>query len=149
MRKTYIIVIGIFLAAALLLAGACGSDTPLKPPSVDFTRTFYVPLTGVHMESFNFKKGDNIEGKLTADGKFTIDLSVTYSETPPEGGKSYESLNRVLETGEIMEKNFSFVAPVSSEYVFLFSGFYADNVKAGKDYEGLHQTVSLDITVNP
>ena len=155
MRKTQIV--GVLLIAALLLVGACAptpapapAPTP-EPQSREFTREFFVPMTGLRIECFEFGEGDKVEGKFTVDGQYTIDLSVIYAETLPEGGKAYSPSNCILETGEALQKSFSFVAPVSSEYAFFFAGFYADKVDSGKPYEGLHETVTLTlyITVQP
>ena len=155
MRKTQIV--GVLLVVLLLLVGACAptpahapAPTP-EPQSREFTREFFVPMTGLHVECFDFSEGDRVEGEFTVDGQYTVDLSVIYAETLLEGGKAYSLSNCILETGEALQRSFSFVAPVSSEYAFFFAGFYADKVDDGKPYEGLHETVTLNlyITVNP
>ena len=155
MRKTQIV--GVLLVAVLLLVGACTpTSTPApaptpEPQSREFTREFFVPMTGLRIECFEFNEGDKVEGKFTVDGQYTVDLSVIYAETLPEEGKSYNPSNCILETGETLQSNFSFIAPVSGEYAFCFAGFYADKVDSGELYEGLHETVTLNlyISANP
>jgi len=152
MRKTQ--VVGVLLVAVLFLVGACAptsapapAPTP-EPQSREFTREFFVPMTGLRIECFEFSEGDKVEGKFTVDGQYTVDLSVIYAETLPEEGKAYSLSNCVLKTGEALQRNFSFVAPVSSEYAFCFAGYYADKADSGESYEGLHETVTLDLYIS-
>ncbi len=125
------------------------APAPVPPEPREFSRTFNVPMTDVHIEYFDFGEGDRIAGKFTVAGQYTVNLWVIYEETLPEGGKVLSPSNCVLETKEALEKNFSFITPVSSRYAFFFGGFYADKADSGMPYRGLSQIVRLDITVYP
>lgn len=152
MRKTLIIG-GASLIAMLLVLGACTPQETItatpEPRLREFTRTFYISITEFHIECFSFSEGDEVEGKFVVDGQYTVDLLIIYAETLPGEGKAYDPSNCILETGEVLERSFFFTAPVSSEYAFCFRGFYADKADSSKPFEGLHQSITLYITVNP
>lgn len=119
------------------------------PQATEFDRTFDVPMTGIHMEYFDFRQGDMVVAELVIEGKYDIDLSICY-EVETEGGTIINVAGSDVLSLEDIEgyKMFTFVAPVSSRYCFSFRGYYADKPD-WKPFAQLSQVAKLHVIANP
>lgn len=154
MNKT-VIIVTLILAMAVVFGGCTNTYSPAAPPAtpppVTVERRVNVPMTGVHIEYFDFRQGDMVVGELVVEGKYDVDLSVSYV-VEVEGGKIGNVTGSDVLSLEDIEgyEMFTFVAPVSGQYSFFLRGYYAD--KPGEDWKPfaqLSQEVKLHITVNP
>ena len=119
------------------------------PQSETVERRVNVPMTGVHLEYFDFKQGDMIIGELVVEGQYDVDLSICYMVKTDSGTIVNVAGSDVLDLENIEGyKMFTFVAPVSGQYCFSLRGYYADKPE-WKPFAQLSGVVTLRITVNP
>ena len=153
MNKAGVIGLIVFLVMVVGLGGCTNVNPPAVLPVASLSETLErhiaVPMTGVHAEYFDFRQGDMVVGELVIDGKYDVDLSVGYMVE--EGGIMIAGVvgSDVLSLEDIQGyEMFTFVVPVSANYVFFFRGYYADKPD-GKPFAQLSEAVTLRITVNP
>jgi len=157
--KSKLLIIPVCLCLiALLIITSC-STAPTAPPDLASTeysqptqinKTIEVPMCGVHIESFDFNKGESIAGRFTVVVKYPVSLSIGYYEeirTYIEPGSGTE----VVETAAVniftveneLSGTFTFVAPKTAEYKFWFWGQDIDELN------WLDEEVTLELTVHP
>ena len=155
--KLLIIPVCLCLVAVLTITGC--STTSTSPPDsasteysqpTQISKTIYVPICGVHIESFNFNKGESIAGRFTVVGEYSVSLNIAYYEEirtyiePGSGTEVVETAAANIFTVENeLSDTFAFVAPKTTEYKFWFWGQDIDELK------GLSEEVTLELTVHP
>lgn len=145
--KPVLVIVSLILVA--LGISGCATANPLpytpSPTPTTISRIIDIGMTGIHMEYFNFQRGDSIAGWFRVNGSYPVSLSVVYYQNL--ANREDTAMARVLDIDETLEEKFTFVAPISTEYVFFFEGYYA-NRPDWKPYATLYEKVTLELTIH-